>query len=97
MEAFIGLLQAHGVKHLVDVRSFPRSRRNPRFNLDALPGSLKQVGIEYPHMPGLGGFRRPGPDSKVEHSVSPTRRIPHKLPEWARVEGTKVDYPAVSA
>jgi uncharacterized protein (DUF488 family) len=64
MEAFVELLLAHGVKRLVDVRSFPRSRRNPRFNLDVLPGSLKEVGIEYRHMPGLGGFRRPRPDSK---------------------------------
>jgi uncharacterized protein (DUF488 family) len=49
MGLFIGLLQAHGVTRLVDVRSFPRSRRNP-----------------------------------------------HKLTAWARVERTKVDYPAVS-
>jgi uncharacterized protein (DUF488 family) len=64
MEAFVELLLAHGVKRLVDVRSFPRSRRNPHFNHDVLPGSLKEVGIEYRHVPGLGGFRRPRPDSK---------------------------------
>jgi uncharacterized protein (DUF488 family) len=64
MEAFIDLLQAHGVKRLVDVRSFPRSRRNPHFNLDVFPGTLKEFGIEYRHMPGRGGFRRPRPDSK---------------------------------
>jgi hypothetical protein len=29
MEAFIDLLQAHGVKRLVDFLSFPRSRRIP--------------------------------------------------------------------
>ena len=64
MEDFVGLLQVHGVKRLVDVRSFPRSRRNPRFNLDVLPGSLEDAGIEYRHKAGLGGFRRPRPDSK---------------------------------
>jgi uncharacterized protein (DUF488 family) len=52
IEEFIGLLLAHGVKRLVEVRSFPRSRRNPQFNLDVLLGTLKQVGIEYRHMPG---------------------------------------------
>ena len=52
MGLFIGLLQAHGIKRLVDVRSFPRSRRNPQFNLDVLPGSLEEVGVEYRHMPG---------------------------------------------
>jgi len=53
MEEFAGLLQAHGVKRLVDVRSFPRSRRNPRFNLDALPGSLR-VRREAMQFRGLG-------------------------------------------
>ena len=33
---------------------------------------------------------------RVEHIVSLARRIPHKLTAWARVEGTKVDYSAVS-
>ncbi|MFO7460035.1 MAG: DUF488 family protein [Desulfatiglandales bacterium] len=46
MEEFIGLLLAHGVKRLVEVRSFPRSRCNPRFKLDLLLGTLKQVGID---------------------------------------------------
>jgi uncharacterized protein (DUF488 family) len=64
MDEFVALLQAHGVKQLVDVRSFPRSRRNPQFNIDLLAGSLKEVGVEYRHMPGLGGFRRPRSDSK---------------------------------
>ena len=33
---------------------------------------------------------------RVEHIVSLARRIPHKLTAWARVEGTKVAYPALS-
>lgn len=48
---------------LVDVRTVPRSRRNPQFEGDALAASLPAAGIEYRHEPGLGGFRRPAPDS----------------------------------
>ncbi|KXK30004.1 MAG: hypothetical protein UZ01_01788 [Candidatus Brocadia sinica] len=63
LDVFIKLLQAHGVKHVIDVRTVPRSRRNPQFNRETLPNSLKAAGIAYTHKPGLGGLRRPRPDS----------------------------------
>lgn len=63
LEALVGLLRAHGIRHLVDIRSVPRSRRNPQFNADALPGPLAGAGIRYTHLPPLGGLRRPRPDS----------------------------------
>jgi uncharacterized protein (DUF488 family) len=63
LEAFIGLLQAHGVTRVVDVRTVPRSRRNPQFNRETLPAALGPAGIGYTEMPGLGGLRRPRPDS----------------------------------
>lgn len=62
-DEFIGLLAAHEVNCLADVRTVPRSRRNPQFNRDTLPGTLREAGIDYVHMRGLGGFRRPRPDS----------------------------------
>ncbi len=54
---FIALLVAHGVTMLVDVRTIPRSRHNPQFNMDTLPGALAAEGIGYLHMKGLGGLR----------------------------------------
>ena len=60
---FIALLEAHGVSLIVDVRTVPRSRHNPQFNKDALPGSLKEAGVGYVHMPGLGGLRHAKTDS----------------------------------
>jgi len=63
IEAFIELLAAHGVSQLVDVRTVPRSRHNPQFDRDALRASLAGAGIGYAHAPGLGGFRRPSPES----------------------------------
>ncbi len=64
LEEFIGLLRAHGVTLLADVRTVPRSRRNPQFNRETLPGALAAAGIGYRHLPGLGGLRRPRPDSR---------------------------------
>lgn len=54
---FIRLLQAHGVSRVVDVRTMPRSWHNPQFNKDSLPGELQKIGLEYTHLPGLGGLR----------------------------------------
>ncbi|NUO10323.1 MAG: DUF488 domain-containing protein [Candidatus Brocadia sp.] len=63
LDAFIKLLQTHNVNHIVDVRTIPRSRRNPQFNRETLPDSLKAVSIRYTHMAGLGGLRRTRADS----------------------------------
>ena len=60
---FLELLQAHGVRTLVDVRTLPGSRRNPQFAAAALAASLASASIAYRHEPGLGGLRRPRPDS----------------------------------
>jgi uncharacterized protein (DUF488 family) len=63
LEEFIGLLQAHTVSRVVDVRTIPRSRYNPQFNQDSLADSLKKAGLGYVHMPGLGGLRHARRDS----------------------------------
>jgi len=60
---FIAMLKAYNVTLIVDVRSVPRSRHNPQFNKETLPGTLKLEGISYVHMPEIGGLRRPKPDS----------------------------------
>jgi uncharacterized protein (DUF488 family) len=63
IEDFIAILQAHSIQRLVDIRTIPRSRMNPQFNRENLPGTLHAVSIDYQHMPGLGGLRKPRPDS----------------------------------
>jgi uncharacterized protein (DUF488 family) len=63
IDEFIGLLRAHAASQVVDVRTIPRSRHNPQFNKDSLPGSLKKAGVGYVHMPGLGGLRHAKHDS----------------------------------
>ncbi len=62
-EEFGQILLAHGIQVLVDVRSFPGSRRYPQFNRAPLAEWLQQIGIVYKHEPRLGGRRKPRPDS----------------------------------
>ena len=57
----IALLQANGVKLIVDVRRFPGSRRHPQFGRDALAASLADAGIAYRHEEALGGRRAGDP------------------------------------
>lgn len=63
IEAFLELLAAHGVEQLMDVRTIPKSRRNPQYNSEALAEALHAAHIQYRHMPGLGGLRHPRKDS----------------------------------
>lgn len=63
LDELAALLARHGIEALVDVRTVPRSRRHPHFASDALARSLPERNVEYRHFPGLGGFRRPRPDS----------------------------------
>jgi uncharacterized protein (DUF488 family) len=60
---FLRLLQAHGVRCLVDIRTVPKSRHNPQFGRDQLVPALRRAHIRYRHFPGLGGLRRPRVDS----------------------------------
>lgn len=47
LEAFVALLQQHGVTAVADVRSTPYSRFNPQFNRETLEQSVIAHGIEY--------------------------------------------------
>ena len=60
LEGFIAVLKVYGIKLLVDVRAFPRSRKFPWFGKDILESALRESGIKYLHYPELGGFREGG-------------------------------------
>jgi len=62
-DEFLTLLRAHRVTGVGDVRTVPRSRRHPHFSHEALATYLTGQGIGYIHLPGLGGLRKPKPDS----------------------------------
>jgi uncharacterized protein (DUF488 family) len=58
IETFLSRLTGHEIALLVDVRSFPRSRRWPQFNQDELKASLETARIAYQWLAALGGRRR---------------------------------------
>ena len=58
LEELIEVLQAHSIQTLVDIRSFPMSRRLPYFNRESLEKALPESGIQYVWMKALGGRRR---------------------------------------
>jgi uncharacterized protein (DUF488 family) len=64
VDEFIGLLKAHGVDTLVDIRKLPGSNKHPHFNRDELSDTLARAGIRYVHLKELGGRRRQSKDSK---------------------------------
>ena len=57
-QTIVDLLQGADVRHLVDVRRFPGSRRHPHVSSDALARWLPDAGVAYRWEPRLGGRRR---------------------------------------
>lgn len=54
-----------GVTRLVDVRRYTGSRRSPQFG-DSMPDWLGAAGVQYDHVPALGGRRRrPAPENAL--------------------------------
>lgn len=61
---FVGLLEAHGIECLADVRRHRGSRAYPHFNADALARSLPDARIHYQPFLDLGGRRAASPASR---------------------------------
>jgi uncharacterized protein (DUF488 family) len=81
--AFVCLLRGAGVDFVVDVRSFPRSRGNPAYNIDALPDRLAERQIDYSHMPALGGRRGRQPGVPEEVNAGWRNRSFHNYADYA--------------
>lgn len=63
IDEFIAMLRSFQIELLVDIRSFPGSRRYPHFNKENLAISLAENQIAYKHLVKLGGRRQPLPVS----------------------------------
>jgi hypothetical protein len=63
IEEFVALLTDLDVELVADVRTVPRSRKNPQYNRDVLSTTLRAFKLDYIHIPELGGLRshRPVP------------------------------------
>ena len=58
LDELIEALRPHSIQVLVDIRSFPMSRRLPHFNRESLEKALPAAGIKYVWMKDLGGRRQ---------------------------------------
>jgi uncharacterized protein (DUF488 family) len=65
----IGMLHEAGITRLADVRRIPRSGRQPQFNIDTLPAALASEGIDYRHLPALGGRRGARKDAASRNTL----------------------------
>jgi uncharacterized protein (DUF488 family) len=58
LDELVAALRGHGITTLVDIRSFPMSRRLPHFNRESLELEIPRCGISYVWMKELGGRRK---------------------------------------
>jgi len=57
-KTFLFILKSQEIKILVDVRSYAGSKHVPHFNKENMQEWVVENGIQYLHMPELGGRRR---------------------------------------
>jgi uncharacterized protein (DUF488 family) len=64
LKEFGDMLHSFQIETVIDIRSYPGSRRYPQFNKEALEISLRENNIQYSHLKELGGRRKANADSK---------------------------------
>ncbi len=88
---FIDLIRSVEVTLLADVRTVPRSRTTPQYNLDTLPQSLAAFGIGHEHMAALGGLRsrarEVAPDRSERQRLAAARPRSSWLPRFFQAQG----------
>ncbi len=66
-EEFLTILKHYGIEQVIDVRSFPKSKRYPHFDREELAEKLPFYGIFYWWLgPELGGYRRGGYEAYMQ-------------------------------
>jgi uncharacterized protein (DUF488 family) len=63
LNELVDMLHSFEIDLLVDIRSYPGSRRVPWFNKESLEHSVPENGIQYFHLANLGGRRKTDPNS----------------------------------
>jgi uncharacterized protein (DUF488 family) len=85
-EEFAVLLAAADIGLVADIRKIPRSRTNPQFNAETLPGTLAAVGISYEHVAALGGRRGKAPALSPDVNGFWTNQSFHNYADYALSE-----------
>jgi uncharacterized protein (DUF488 family) len=83
---FLRLAIDANVQLVADVRTVPRSGKNPQFAGDALRTALLEVGIGYEHIAALGGLRGRKRDVPAEVNAFWENRSFHNYADYAMSE-----------
>ena len=89
---FVELLQCGQVELVIDIRSTPRSRTNPQFNLDALPEALADWQIGHVRIAELGGRRGKSKTVPAEVNGFWTNQSFHNYADYALSEEFHVGF-----
>jgi uncharacterized protein (DUF488 family) len=81
--AFVDLLRVGQIDFVIDVRTVPRSRTNPQYNLDSLPTALAEYRIGHARIAELGGLRGKAADIPPEVNGFWTNRSFHNYADHA--------------
>jgi uncharacterized protein (DUF488 family) len=84
---FVDLLRVGEATTVVDIRTVPRSRHNPQYNLDVLPGELAPYQIRHEYIAELGGLRGKAPGLAPEVNGLWRNRSFHNYADYALSEG----------
>jgi uncharacterized protein (DUF488 family) len=80
---FVEILGSAAVRLVIDVRTVPRSRTNPQYNADVLPGELEPHGIGYGRIAELGGLRGRSRDVPPEVNAFWNNKSFHNYADYA--------------
>ena len=83
IEQFMELIRGFDVDTVVDIRTVPRSRTNPQYNLDSLPESLAEFGIRHYRISELGGLRKKSSTVPAETNAFWVNRSFHNYADYA--------------
>ncbi|HET8611931.1 MAG TPA: DUF488 domain-containing protein [Sphingomonas sp.] len=83
IDAFVDLLRVGEVRLVVDIRTVPRSRRNPQYNEDVLPEELAERQIGYLRIAELGGLRGKSKDAPPDLNGFWTNQSFHNYADYA--------------
>jgi uncharacterized protein (DUF488 family) len=87
LQEFLGILKNHQIEQVVDVRSFPQSKRFPHFSQEILKTELVKGGFTYIYLgKKLGGYRKGGYEKHLKSSLF--KEGLKTLEELARVKTT---------
>lgn len=80
---FVELLRAGPANLVIDVRTVPRSRRNPQYNEGALSEELAPYQLGYERIAGLGGLRGKSHQVPPEVNAFWTNQSFHNYADYA--------------